>query len=98
MHVCAYNTDVRYQWDPDKARRNFEKHQIRFADAVSVFADDYAITIVDDFTEEERFITIGTDAFVRTLVVVYTYRADDIRLISARRATRNERRIYESKI
>lgn len=96
MHVCAYN--VNYQWDPVKARRNFEKHQIRFADAVSVFADDYALTIADDFSKEERFITIGNDAFGRILVVVYTFRADDIRLISARRATRSERKQYESEL
>ncbi|MBW4688193.1 MAG: BrnT family toxin [Komarekiella atlantica HA4396-MV6] len=66
-----------------------------FADAVSVFADDAAITIVDEHPDEERFITIGMDAFGRILVVVYTWRDECIRLISARKATRYERIQYE---
>lgn len=59
-----------------------------------MFSDDLAITIEDERFEEERFITIGVDAFGRILVVVYTWRGDQIRLISARRATRTERQQY----
>ncbi|BAU14267.1 hypothetical protein LEP3755_48130 [Leptolyngbya sp. NIES-3755] len=84
-----------YQWDNNKAAANLNKHGIDFADAVSVFADDLAITVTDDRFEEERFITIGIDAFGRILVVVYTMRDDEIRLISARKATRQERTQYE---
>ncbi len=84
-----------YQWDKDKAASNFNKHGIDFADAVSVFSDDLATTVNDDRFEEERFITIGIDAFDRVLVVVYTWRDDEIRLISARKATRSERNQYE---
>lgn len=84
-----------YQWDNDKAAANLRKHGIDFADAVSVFADDLAITIPDERFDEERFITVGMDAFGRVLVVVYTWRGDEIRVISARQATRREREQYE---
>ncbi|MDJ0594126.1 MAG: BrnT family toxin [Pleurocapsa sp. MO_226.B13] len=86
---------MRYQWDRNKALTNLSKHGIDFADAVSVFSDELAITIFDDRFEEERFITIGIDILSRILVIVYTLRDDEIRLISARKATRNERRQYE---
>jgi uncharacterized DUF497 family protein len=84
-----------YQWDNDKATANLRKHGIDFADAVSVFSDDLAITIPDERFDEERFITVGMDAFSRVLVVVYTWRGNEIRLISARKATRRERKQYE---
>ncbi len=83
-----------YQWDKNKAATNLRKHGIDFADAVSVFSDDLAITIPDERFNEERFITIGLDALGQVLVVVYTWRDQDIRLISARPATRQERRQY----
>jgi len=86
---------MRYEWDPEKARINSHKHGIEFADAVSVFADDMALLIADDHPDEQRFVTIGMDAFGRILVVVHTWRGDAIRIISARRATRRERRQYE---
>ena len=86
---------MRYQWDRNKAATNLNKHNIDFADAVSVFSDELAITIFDERFKEERFVTIGTDCFNRVLVVVYTLRDDEIRLISARKATRKERRQYE---
>ncbi|MDZ7993536.1 MAG: BrnT family toxin [Nostoc sp. EfeVER01] len=84
-----------YQWDRDKAAANLRKHGVDFADAVTVFSDDLAITITDERFDEERFITIGIDAFSRVLVVVYTWRNDEIRLISARKATRYELKQYE---
>lgn len=84
-----------YQWDVNKANTNFYKHGIDFADAISVFADDLAITIEDERFDEERFITIGLDAFGQVLVVVYTWRGDEIRLISARKATRTEYQHYQ---
>jgi uncharacterized protein len=84
-----------YQWDKSKAEANFRKHGVDFADAVSVFSDDLAITTPDERFDEERFITIGLDALSRVLVVVYTCRGQKIRLISARSATRREQRQYE---
>ena len=84
-----------YQWDPNKAKSNLKKHGIRFADAVSVFEDENAITIEDEHESESRFITIGRDILLRILVVVYTFRGHIIRIISARKATARERKIYE---
>jgi len=84
-----------FQWDPDKALRNLEKHGISFADAVEVLSDAYAVTVEDESTEEQRHITIGLDALGRVLVVVYTWRGDSIRMISARKATASERFQYE---
>lgn len=86
---------MKYQWDKNKAASNLQKHGIDFADAVSVFSDDLAITIPDNRFEEDRFVTIGMDAFGRILVVVFTWRGEDIRLISARLAERRERKQYE---
>jgi hypothetical protein len=84
-----------FEWDPQKANANLQKHRISFVDAVSVFEDEWALTIEDNSLEELRLITIGSDAFGRILVVVYTYRGEAVRIISARRATPNERRQYE---
>ena len=84
-----------YEWDPRKAIINLRKHGIDFADAVSVFADELALTLRDPYPGEVRFITLGMDALERLLVVVYTWRGDRIRLISARKATRHERITYE---
>ncbi len=68
---------------------------MEFADAVSALDDDAALTIPDEHPAEDRFVTIGMDAFGRVLVVVYTYRQDEIRVISARKATQQERNTYE---
>jgi len=84
-----------YQWDPNKAKSNLKKHGVRFADAVSVFEDENAITIEDEHESENRFITIGRDILLRILVVVYTFRGHIIRIISARKATARERKTYE---
>jgi hypothetical protein len=86
---------MNYEWDPNKAKSNYKKHGIRFADAVGVFEDENAITIEDDQQKEDRFITIGRDFLNRILVVVYTFRDIVIRIISARRATARERKMYE---
>jgi hypothetical protein len=84
-----------YQWDKEKAGRNFRKHGIYFADAVSIFSDELAVTIEDDRSEERRWVTLGRDLFGRTLVVVYIWRGDEIRIISARKANPKERSQYE---
>lgn len=84
-----------YEWDPNKAIADIEKHGIDFTDAVTVFKDLNAVTIDDPDYKEQRFITIAMDAFGRILVVVYAWRGDNIRLISARKATKLERKQYE---
>ena len=85
------------QWDPEKAAANLRKHRVDFADAETALRDEQALTRPDDDPEGERFVTLGTDALGRLLVVVYQWRDDDVRLISARKATRSERRQYEGK-
>jgi uncharacterized DUF497 family protein len=84
-----------YEWDPNKAKLNFRKHGVWFADAVTVFSDDLAMTVKDDNPDEERFVTMGMDALGRVLVVVYTWRGNRIRTIMARKATKSEREQYE---
>jgi uncharacterized DUF497 family protein len=78
------------EWDGKKAISNLKKHGIDFTDAVSVLEDERAITITEDYSDEERFITIGADSFNRVLVIVYTWRDTRIRIISARKATAKE--------
>ena len=86
---------MHYEWDPKKARLNESKHGVQFADAVLVLEDDQALTFSEQASDgEERFVTLGLDAFARVLIVVYTWRGDRIRIISARNATPNERRLY----
>jgi uncharacterized DUF497 family protein len=82
------------EWDPGKARANLRKHGIRFADAVTALEDASAISVRDEWEDEERWITIGIDSLARLLVVVHTWRGEQIRLISARPATRTEARQY----
>jgi uncharacterized protein len=84
-----------YEWDPNKEKSNYKKHRVKFADAVGVFEDEDAITIEDNHKKEDRFIIIGMDFLSRILVVVYTFRDVVIRIISARKATARERKIYE---
>ena len=86
-----------FEWDSRKAESNFRKHGVRFAEALPVFDDDYALTIADAASEpgEERFVSIGAGLKGRILVVVYTYRGEKIRIISARLAEPRERTVYE---
>lgn len=86
---------IGFQWDPKKAVTNLAKHGVDFSDAVEVLFDPMAITVADTEHEEDRFVTIGMDALSRILVVVYTWRGVRIRIISARKATRRERKHYE---
>ena len=85
------------QWDGDKAAANLRKHRIDFADAVTVLSDEFAITVPEHHEDADRYVTVGADALGRILVVAYSWRGDEVRLISARNATRSERRQYESK-
>ena len=87
-----------FEWDEQKAISNLRKHDVAFADAVSAVEDDaLALTIPDDSSEGDRFVTIGTDLSGRTLVVVYVWRGNRVRIVSARKATPRERRAYEEK-
>jgi uncharacterized DUF497 family protein len=83
-------------WDPRKAAANLKKHGVDFADAALVLYDDRATTIREDEAGEERYVTIGMDPALRILVVVYTWRGNRLRLISARAETPHERDQYEA--
>ena len=86
-------------WDPKKAESNFKKHKIRFPDAEMVLYDPFAMTLEEQVVAaQQRFVSIGSDAVGRVIVIVYSYRADTIRLISARKATPSERKQYEKGI
>jgi uncharacterized protein len=88
---------VKFEWDPQKAGLNLKKHGVSFEDAASIFGDPLAGTIPDPehSTAEPRFITIGVTPGQRVLVVVHTDRAEQIRILSARPATRAETKKYE---
>ena len=88
---------MKVEWNSRKAVANLRKHGVDFADAATVLCDELALTIADDESEERRFITVGMDALGRVLLVVYTWRGERPRLISARKATPRERRQYEAK-
>jgi uncharacterized DUF497 family protein len=85
-------------WDTKKAAANLRNHGIEFSHASTVLDDPMAMTIEDTRHGEQRFVTVGSDILGRVLVVVYTYSGEEeIRLISARKATPQERRVYEEK-
>jgi uncharacterized DUF497 family protein len=88
---------LEFEWDPAKAELNLKEHGVSFDEATTVFRDTLSITIADpDHSDsEDRFIDIGMSHRGQLLVVSYTERKDKIRIISARRATRTERKSYE---
>jgi uncharacterized protein len=90
---------VGFEWDEGgKAGINFRKHGVRMPEAIPVFDDPYAITITDDESGpfERRFVTLGIGATGRLLVVAYTWRGNNIRIISVRPAEAHEREMYEA--
>lgn len=92
---------LRFEWDDRKNEQNKRKHGISFEEAQTVFSDEQALLIADPdhSRQEERFILLGLSSSLRTLVVCHCYRQEGnvIRLISARRADRQERKKYESR-
>lgn len=91
---------MRFEWDSEKAASNARKHGVAFEEAQTVFQDDLFVTFEDpDHSQNEnRFIIMGQSTKKNLLVVSYTERRNGIRLISARPATRKERRTYEEEI
>ena len=85
------------RWNPEKARSNFRKHGVTFEEAASVFRDTLSVTVSDPLhsSDENRFVTIGRSHRGRTLIVVHSEGGESLRIISARLATRRERREYE---
>ena len=90
--------DPEFEWDDDKASSNLKKHKVSFDEGATAFNDPLVANIPDpDHSEnEDRFIVIGTSARGNLLVVVFTVRNERIRIISCRKATKTERKIYEN--
>jgi uncharacterized protein len=86
-----------FEWDPKKAGKNLKLHDVSFDEAGTAFSDKLSLTIYDPLhsEEEDRMILIGNSLKNRLLVIVHTERKDKIRIISARKATKNERKQYE---
>lgn len=89
--------ELGFEWHEEKARQNLIKHGVSFEEAKTVFNDPLSITIADsrEYDNEERYIDVGLSSRGQVLVVVYTERQANIRIISCRKATNAERRIYE---
>lgn len=88
---------LQFEWNPEKAASNFKKHEVAFEEAATVFDDPAFITLLDEAHSltEGRYLTIGLSANNRLLLIAHTEREGQIRLISARKATKNERQFYE---
>ena len=88
-----------FEWDQEKSGNNFKKHGVGFEEAKTVFNDPFSITLddPDHSNEEERYIDIGISSKGRVVVVWYTERNENIRIIGCRKATKTERKTYENK-
>ncbi len=89
-----------FEWDEEKAKANFSKHRVGFDEATTVFTDPFSVTIhdPDHSADERRYIDIGSSGKGRVLVVVYTERGSTIRIVTCRKATMRERKLYEEGI
>jgi uncharacterized DUF497 family protein len=90
---------IQFEWDPNKAAKNLQRHKVSFEEAATVFRDILSITVPDPdhSVEEDRHITIGLSSHFRLLIVAHTERGDSIRIVSARELTRGERNEYEER-
>lgn len=86
-----------FEWDEEKAKANFKKHRVSFDEVTTVFTDPFSITIADPdhSVDEQRYIDIGSSDKGHVRVVIYTERGSNIRIISCRKATSSERKLYE---
>ena len=95
-------TEIRFEWDPGKARTNLAKHGVSFEEAASAFYDEFGLLLDDPehSEEEDRFVLLGLSSFLHVLVVVHCFREqeDSIRIISARHATHAETRLYQEQM
>jgi len=85
-----------FEWDEEKAQANFRKHKVSFEEGKTIFNDPFLLTFPDPehSNSEQRYLNIGNSIKGQTLIVIHTERGDNIRLISCRKATANERRAY----
>ena len=96
--IHKHMIDIQFEWDEAKNRQNIRKHGVSFEEAQTVFLDDHAIRFYDPdhSQDEDRFIMLGISFNLRILVVCHCYKENDsvIRIISARKATRQEAQHY----
>lgn len=87
----------RFEWDLEKAKSNLRKHQVGFDEASTIFDDPHFITFLDEehSADEERYITIGLSDKNPLIMVAHTERGNKIRIISVRKATKNEEKFYQ---
>ncbi len=87
---------LRFEWDPGKADRNAKKHGVSFGEAATIFDDPMFISVIDQehSGDEERYITIGLSGSGRLLIIAHTDREGQVRIISARKATKKEEQFY----
>lgn len=90
---------LNFEWDEEKAKANFKKHRVSFDEATTVFIDPFSTTVPDPHhsVDEQRYIDLGSSGKGRVLVVVYTERGSNIRIINCRKATSSERKLYEKR-
>lgn len=93
-----------FEWDPNKAKQNLKKHKVSFEHAAEIFLDPFAISVFDEehSLQEDRWVTIGKDSNEAVLVIIHTFRQQNvnqcnIRIISARKATKKEVKQYEER-
>ncbi len=86
-----------FEWDDEKAKANLKKHKVSFEEATTVFTDPHSLTTSDPILlrGEQRYVDLGCSLKGRVVVVVYTERHSNIRIISCRKATSSERKLYE---
>jgi uncharacterized protein len=91
---------IEFEWDPQKAKANTQKHGVDFVEAATVFKDPLGITAFDPYhsKDEDRYITVGTSSRSRMIMVAHTDRGNTTRIISARELTRTECKDYENEI
>jgi uncharacterized protein len=89
-----------FEWDKNKARSNLKRHKVAFEEASTAFQDTLSLTITDPLhsQDENRLVLIGMSYKSRLLVVIHTERGNNIRIISARKASKKERGLYESDV
>jgi hypothetical protein len=89
---------MNFEWSTEKAENNIRKHSVSFQESLTVFQDTLSLTYsdMDHSTDEDRYLIIGLSSFGNVLVISHTFRNDNIRIISARKATKKERIFYET--
>jgi hypothetical protein len=89
---------MHFEWNTEKAERNIRKHGVSFQEALTVFQDALSLTYpdMDHSADEDRYLIVGLSSLGNVLVISHTFRNDNVRIITARKATKKERNFYET--